>query len=175
MLNWFNPKLVIGRDRRGGTGLFAADKILPGELLVVYGGYVITLDAYHELPEIVKQFFYQIQHDPVLLYGPIDEDQLGDGDYVNHSCNPNAGFAGTIHLVSMCEIEPGEEVTFDYAMCMSNEFGNMECSCDSAECRGFITGDDWMIESLQLRYKGYFQPYIEKMITITNRTTLLNA
>lgn len=170
MLNWVNPKLVKGPDSRGGVGQFAADEISPGELLVVYGGFVMTLQMYEGLSEALKNISYQVNHDPVLLYGPTDENELGNGDYVNHSSSPNAGFLGTINLVAMCHIDAGEEVTFDYAMCMSNEFGNMECSCNSEECRGFITGDDWMIENLQTRYHGYFQPYIQQMIATTTQS-----
>ena len=124
------------------------------------------------MTEKLKHFHYQIQDNPVLLYGPVTEDQIGIGDYVNHSCNPNAGFAGTIHLVAIHEIQAGEEITFDYAMCMTNSFGNMECSCQSADCRQYITGDDWQIESLQIKYQGYFQPYIEMLITASRKLNI---
>ena len=171
MLNWVNPKLTIEADSRGGRGQFVLDTVAAGELLIVYGGYVTTLQTYHSMSEELKQIFYQIEHDPILLYGPIDEREIGNGDYVNHSCNPNAGFASAIHLVAMNEIMAGEEVTFDYAMCMTNQFGDMECSCSSPMCRGLITGDDWMIESLQKRYESYFQPYIEKMIKMSRQSS----
>ncbi len=41
--------------------------------------------------------------------------------------------------------------------------------------RGLITGNYWIIESLQKRYHGYFQPYIQKMIMMTNQSGNLHA
>ncbi len=43
---------------------------------------------------------------------PIDEFQ-----YLNHSCNPNAGLRGSriLKLYAMRDIEPGEEITIDYS------------------------------------------------------------
>jgi len=36
--------------------------------------------------------------------------------FINHSCEPNVGFAGNVVLVAMRDIEAGEELTTDYAM-----------------------------------------------------------
>ena len=36
--------------------------------------------------------------------------------FINHSCEPNVGFAGDIVLVAMRDISPGEELTTDYAL-----------------------------------------------------------
>lgn len=163
-LNWTSNKIAVKSDRYGGTGNFAIESIRADELITIFGGYVFTLDTYHSLPKELRHICYQVQNDPVLLYGPIELNQISDGDYFNHSCSPNAGFLTSIHLVAMRDIDPGEEVTFDYAMCMTNEFGNMACDCSLPNCRGYITGKDWKIKSLQRNYQGYFQPYIETLI-----------
>jgi len=36
--------------------------------------------------------------------------------FINHSCEPNVGFAGNTVLVAMRDISPGEELTSDYAL-----------------------------------------------------------
>jgi hypothetical protein len=36
--------------------------------------------------------------------------------FINHSCDPNVGFAGDIVLVAMRDIRQGEELTADYAL-----------------------------------------------------------
>ena len=36
--------------------------------------------------------------------------------FINHSCEPNVGFAGNTVLVAMRDISPGEELTTDYAL-----------------------------------------------------------
>ena len=67
----------------------------------------------------------------------------------------------------MKDIEIGEEITFDYAMCESvnglegNEF---DCACGTEFCRGRFTGDDWKIPALWNRYGDYFSPYLREKI-----------
>ena len=42
-------------------------------------------------------------------------------------------------MVARRDIEPGEEVTFDYATCESTvEAFRMDCKCGSKECRGVV-------------------------------------
>jgi uncharacterized protein len=55
----------------------------------------------------------------------------------------------------MRNIEPGEELTIDYAMQESYRFA-FDCVCKSRTCRKKLTPDDWKIEDLQKRYDGYF-------------------
>ena len=91
--------------------------------------------------------------------------QEGDpADYFNHSCNPNAGFNTPISLVAMRDVEPGEELCFDYAMSEDNHFDEFPCGCGSETCRGQVTGKDWQIPELQERYFGYFSPYLQTRI-----------
>lgn len=66
----------------------------------------------------------------------------------------------------MRDIKAGEEITFDYVMCVTENkpFWKMKCLCGSKNCRGIIKDSDWKIKELQKKYKGYFQPYIEEKI-----------
>ena len=47
---------------------------------------------------------------------------------INHSREPNAGFAGNTVLVAMRDISPGEEPTADYAL-FDDYDGMMQCRC----------------------------------------------
>jgi hypothetical protein len=77
--------------------------------------------------------------------------------YVNHSCEPNAGFAnfgeivgengsGAIPLVAHRAIRRGEQITMDYALitapyeinCDGTPY-TMHCMCGSEQCRHTIT------------------------------------
>lgn len=161
--NWINPKLAVA-DCELGKGQFATKDIGGGELLAVFGGRVMTLEQFDRLPPEIQHYPYQIGENPDLLFGPMQAEDMLDGEFFNHSCNPNGGFRGALHLVSMKAIAAGEQVTFDYAMCMTGDFGNMPCSCGERECRQFIAGDDWKIPGLQQKYAGYWQPYIQEKI-----------
>jgi len=111
---------------------------------------------------------YILQIDEQLFQVPFWKGYNEPADFVNHSCDPNAGFGDSpIALVAMRDISIGEEITFDYAMCESveglkgNEF---ECSCDTPDCRGAFTGADWKNPKLWLKYGSYFSPHIRKKI-----------
>lgn len=54
--------------------------------------------------------------------------------FINHSCEPNVGFAGNIVLVAMREIDAGEELATDYAL-FDDYDGAMECRCDTGATR----------------------------------------
>jgi hypothetical protein len=64
----------------------------------------------------------------------------------------------------MRDIEPGEEVTIDYAMVDGDPRDDFECLCGSPVCRHTVTGNDWMLPDLQKRYAGYFSPYLKHRI-----------
>ena len=85
------------------------------------------------------------QHRPCVLAGTArnSEIQIADGfhlaaleeaDYepvmlfINHSCEPNVGFAGSTVLVAMRDIRTGEELTTDYAL-FDDHDETMECRC----------------------------------------------
>ena len=59
--------------------------------------------------------------------------------FINHSCEPNVGFAGNTVLVAMRDISPGEELTTDYAL-FDDYDGMMQCRCGTPSCRATIGG-----------------------------------
>jgi len=90
------------------------------------------------------------------------------GYYINHSCNPNSGIKGQNFIVSMNNINKNEQITFDYAMCLfsltKKADYSFKCLCGEKNCRKLITSNDWKILSLQKKYKGYFQWYLQNKI-----------
>lgn len=170
MYSWMNPKLELRAGGIAGNGIFAREEISKDERLVVFGGRIMTLDEERALPSSIKDYAHQIDDD--LVIGICSETDIQPADNINHSCDPNAGFKGQITLVSMRTISSGEEVTFDYAMTLSDVNGDchaegLRCLCRSAHCRQYIRGSDWRIKQLQTRYAGFFQPYLaEKIMAI---------
>ncbi len=64
----------------------------------------------------------------------------------------------------MRDIEPGEELSFDYAMCDASDYDEFLCLCETPICRGVVTGMDWRKPELQKKYVGYFSPYLMRRI-----------
>lgn len=142
-----------------GNGIFALQPIKKGELVAVFGGVVYEWNDFIHLPERERSLCIQVEDRHFLVPRPI-----GEGDYVNHSCDPNAGLSGQIGLVAMRDIKIGEEVCFDYAMCDTMPYDEFECQCGAPNCRGMVTGSDWQKAELQKRYAGYFSPHVQRRI-----------
>ncbi|MEK7088974.1 MAG: SET domain-containing protein [Patescibacteria group bacterium] len=161
-LSWLTKKAYKKRVSRG-FGIFAKQKIKKRERVIVFGGYVMTTKQFDTLTEKLKSYPFQIDTD--LYYGLSKVSEVEEADYLNHSCNPSCGFRGEISIVAMRDIKKGEEITIDYAMCLSSKnVKPMDCFCGSRSCRKRITSNDWKIKNLQKRYKGFFEPFLEKMI-----------
>ncbi len=159
-ISWCSPKLERRATPPYGDGLFAVAPIATGELLTVWGGFVVSTEELSKLPERARDRAIQVEIDHHLTSGLADD----AADCVNHSCNPNAGLQGQITLVAMRDIAPGEEVCFDYAMSDAHPSFYMPCGCGQPQCRYEVTGDDWKRPDLQERYRGYFSPYIQRQI-----------
>jgi hypothetical protein len=146
---------------KGGYGVFADTVIGAGELLVVWGGNVVTGEQFAHLSPREKTHSIQIEEN---LYQVPSLPNPEPGDFINHACDPNAGLNGQIALVARRDIWPGEEICFDYAMSDGSPYDEFDCACGSPLCRGRVTGNDWQRPELQARYAGYFSPYLQRRI-----------
>jgi len=144
---------------KSGNSIFSIEPINKGELIAVFGGVVYEWETFIHLPEIERTLCIQVEDRHFLVPRPI-----GKGDYVNHSCNPNAGLSGQIGLVAIRDIKIGEEVCFDYAMSDTMPYDEFNCGCGAASCRGTVGGNDWQIPQLQKKYAGYFSPHVQRRI-----------
>ena len=159
--SYLNPKCESGPfDEKGGCGVFAREPIKQGELLSLWGGRIVTADEIDPNMTNLTQRILQVEEG---LYLETPE-KLEPADCFNHSCEPNAGLSGQIGVVAMRDIEAGEELNFDYAMCDATPYDEFDCYCGSENCRGRVTGSDWMRPELWEKYDGYFMPYLARRI-----------
>lgn len=110
---------------------------------------------------------YELQIDDDLFLVVRSFSEVSDADFINHSCNPNCGIKGKNQIVAIRDVQPGEELTYDYAMSDSYDY-QLKCNCGSKNCRGMITGEDWRNKNLQEKYRGFFLEYLEKKIDQSN-------
>jgi uncharacterized protein len=158
--SYISPKLE-GRliESKGGHGVFALKPVYAGEILVVWGGEIYTAEQLDDLSEQAVSLGLQLEEG---LY--IIPQYTGPADWVNHSCEPNAGIRGQVTVIAMRDIAPGEEVTFDYAMTDASDYDEFRCECNTPACRKRITGSDWRNPELWKKYDGYFATYIQQRI-----------
>ncbi len=166
MFSWTHPKLTQKKSSAHGKGNFALGPIAQGELLMVFGGYVMTRAEERALPEAINDNGIFVT--PDLVIGIKNLSEIESATFVNHSCDPNAGIKGQIFLVAMRDIVAGEEITFDYAMALHRSPNNppytFDCECGAPVCRKKVTDEDWKSPELRKKYAGYFQYYLEELI-----------
>ena len=78
--------------------------------------------------------------------------------FINHSCDPNAEVAWTgdiAALVAIRNIEPGEEITFDYGTVIppGDNFA-FSCNCGAAKCRKVIRAESSRFHRSKLKPKN---------------------
>jgi hypothetical protein len=167
--SYLSPKLTARPlPQKGGHGIFATAPIAADERLLVWGGDIINGDQLATLPSHLRHYAVQVEEDLYLAARPTDKAE--PADYINHSCNPNAGFDGQIVLIALRPINPGEEICIDYAMCDGSPYDEFTCQCGTANCRGQISGNDWQLPDLQARYAGHFMPYLQRRIAAHKAT-----
>ena len=161
-LSYISPKAEVKESAIHGYGLFAIAPIAKGETVCVKGGYIFDRSDLRSMPEWFGAAEIQIAEN--LFIGPRDEaERAGSMIFSNHSCEPNLGVQGQIVFVALREIEPGEELTHDWAMTDDDEF-EMECRCGAAGCRRVVTGQDWRRPELQEKYRGFISAYLAAKI-----------
>jgi SET domain-containing protein len=161
--SYISPKATKGQfSAIEGRGLVAVAPISEDEIVAIKGGHIVDTVTLRSLAPRLQNSDVQIadgfhlvaleeaEYEPVMLF-------------LNHSCEPNVGFAGNIVLVAMRQISPGEELTTDYAM-FDDYDGEMECRCGRATCRRTIGGRDWQRPELQHKYGDYFSTYLLRQI-----------
>lgn len=158
---YLSPKLEVRMaPEKGGNAIYARQMVKKNEILAVWGGWVATLKQVLALPS--EEQGHTIQIEDGLYLAPTEMEE--PADFINHSCNPNAGIRGQVTLVAMRKILAGEEITFDYAMADSSSYDEFNCACGASTCRGQVSGQDWTRPELWARYDGYFSIYLQEKI-----------
>lgn len=130
-----------------GLGGFATVRIPAGTRIIEYAGERITPEAMHaRYPDDDKG-----SHHTVLFM--IDDELVVDASvngnearFINHSCDPNCDAVvddGRIWIEAIRDIEPGEELAYDYAFVLEERHSpaakrRYPCHCGAASCRGTI-------------------------------------
>ena len=115
-----SEKAYIGKSAIDGEGVFARRKISPDEPIAYFEGY--------PTPEKTK---HSLHFDGKTI------EPIGDLQFLNHSCNPNAYFVDR-WLIAKHEIEDGEELIIDYSATENNVSHPFFCNCGPINCRGYI-------------------------------------
>lgn len=123
----------IGRSTTG-LGLFATEVIPKGIRIFEYTGKIITNAEADAMPG-KPRYLYDLSKTHTLDGSP----RSNVGRYANHSCKPNGViyiYGGRIFVKSLREIQPGEEITYDYGKEYFDAFiGKDRCLCVKCKTR----------------------------------------
>lgn len=158
--SYVSSKITIRASPIHNLGMFAQFPIEKGEVVFIKGGHIVRKgELYFE--ETISSY---LPIDDEFFVGAVSKEEEENVKlFVNHSCEPNCGLRGEITFIALRKIEEGEELTCDYAM-IDNEDYEFECNCGSPNCRKKITGFDWKIKELQIKYADYFARYLTDKI-----------
>jgi len=162
-LSYRSPKTEVRESPIHGRGLFAKEKIDQCEVVLVKGGHIVDRETLRR--EVTPRLGpVEIQIDDNFFIVPVTPDEREASMlYSNHSCDANLGMRGEITFVAMRDIQPGEELTHDWAMTDNDDY-SVECKCGAPNCRKTLTGKDWQRRELQKKYAGYFSAYLARKI-----------
>ena len=158
--NWLNAKAQARPAGHKGWGSFALESISTGETVAAFGGWIVPRAILESMGDDRQSRSIQVDTDLYL----VSNDTPEPGDMLNPSCQPNCGLLGQTLVVAMRDIEPGEELSFDYAMCDASDYDEFRCLCGEPTCREIVTGSDWRDPDLQEKYDGWFSPYLARRI-----------
>lgn len=141
-----------------GLGVFASQFIGKGETILVFDGFQVEADDPLNRGDLQS---YLIQTDSRRYVFPDPP-----GKYVNHSCRPNSGLREGMVLTALEDIQPGEEVFFDYSTTIEGDPWTMACRCGSPDCRGVVGEFRNLPAILQKTYAelGVVAPFIAKSV-----------
>jgi uncharacterized protein len=125
--------LMIRSSSIHAAGCYTTSRIPKGARVVEYTG-----------PRISKRQADKLYKDSKItyLFGIGDGSQVINGHgmamYINHSCDPNCEtdeIRGRVWITSLRNIEPGEELTYDYNLSDGADEDAARCYCGASGCR----------------------------------------
>jgi SET domain-containing protein len=162
---WVHSAAAVGPSPIAGLGLFATERLPSGTVVLRLGGELVPdselkrrLAEAAAIPGGPYIDTITIEHDLHLVIPP------SRAHYGNHSCDPNLWYVDPYSLAARHDIEPGQELTNDYATTTGVPDWEMDCLCGSLLCRRRVTGRDWTSPDLQDRYGPHWTPALRQLI-----------
>lgn len=142
---------VVDKGVIEGRGLVARGLIRKGEVVSKLEPdepmYLISdvLTWTQEAQDRLLTYAYQCSETHVV-------NEQGDERFMNHACDPNTWWADDDTMIARRDIQPGEELTYDYATTEVTIPFEMDCRCSSANCRGRVSNRDYLNPEWQARF-----------------------
>lgn len=159
----YYKKLYVDMSAISGQGLYAGEKINRGDIILCFGG-TLALQEDRYSGKYMSSTFTGISE--TIMLCEMAESQKDFSDYINHSCNPNAGMLDCLSVVAIRDIGEGEEIVCDYAFWEADQDWVLksECNCGNINCRKIISGRDWEKVKPEDNHFKFFSPFLKRRI-----------
>ena len=166
---WFAHGLVVRKSRIHGLGLFTDYGLRKGDDILRFGGSFFHISQRNS-HLVMPSTSIPLSEELVLAEPSAGERDLSD--YINHSCNPNAGFRDALTLVAIKSINFEEEIVVDYTFweCDSAWRLKQPCNCGAESCRKLVKGTDWERILLADPCMRFFSPFLRRRIISRSST-----
>ena len=137
----------VRQSRIQGFGAFATEHIARGTTIIEYAGRRLRpAEAEALYPDKAQErhhtFLFAIDDD-VVIDASVDGNEAR---FINHSCDPNCDAViedGRIWIEALRDIEPGEELAYDYEYELEERHTQARkrrfpCHCGAKRCRGTL-------------------------------------
>jgi hypothetical protein len=135
--------------------LIARARLARGDIVAIKGGHIVDSATFTTLDEWLHNSDIQIADGFHIVELDADEYE-GVMLSLNHNCASHVGVAGNVVFVALRDIEPGEELTTDYALFDDNE-GEMVCGRGQPSCRGLSVAKTGSGRSFRRSTPGTFR------------------
>jgi SET domain-containing protein len=116
---------LVVRRSRCGLGLFTVEPIPKGRRVAEYTGKMISEK---QVEKSRSRYLFDVGGEGALDGSP----RSNRARYINHSCRPNCETVvrrKRVFILSVRNIRPGEELTYDYGRDYFDNFINGSCKC----------------------------------------------
>ena len=127
-----------------GRGVYATKFISKGTRIIEYAGQRISWEETPDDEDNPHTFIFGLEN------GQVINPEVGGNEarWINHCCDPNCEAIeedDRIFIYAMRDIEPGEELSYDYALeidepITEKSMKEYECLCGSRSCRDTLLG-----------------------------------
>lgn len=149
-------KPSVRKKFKSQKGLFAAENIRKGEIILDFPGRIVGEKEAGE---------WDLQIGKSRFIRAFRKNQADN--FLNHSCSPNSfvkEIGRKFYLIALKEIQKGEEITFDYdATDYDNADFAFACRCGSKKCRKAIRGFKYLGKKEKKRIEKYLIHYLRKI------------
>jgi len=149
-------------------GVFARARIAAGERVwwLVAGeeasSLVLTRDEIiaHPQSATLQTYSYMIGMDE---YETTLTPERDPSWFFNHTCDPNCGYVSAELIVALRDIEPGEQVAYDYAFTETEAsfHAGMQCGCGTAACRGKLEFSEYRSPAFVRKWRQCLSPHVK--------------